>query len=460
MDFHDVVSNVPDYKFFFSLDEMDESTRQLAERYPDIVTVSEIGKSRNGHPLWCIRIGDGPKNALCFACPHPNEPIGAMTMEYFSRALAENRHLREELGFTWYIIKCVDPDGLKLNENWFKGPFDIFTYSRNFYRPAGYEQVEWTFPLDYKNLHFDKPLPETEAIMKLIRETKPAFMYSLHNAGFGGAYWYLSKDIPEVYPALYKTAEKQQVSLSLGEPEAPYAIEYAPGIFKTLEATQIYDYLEKFTGDSPNLNCGTSGAQYASSQCDCVTLMTELPYFFDERIADLRFTSVSRKDVIEQGIALEDKFFENMNGILQTISPYISTSNPFLRLVNEIVESRQGHREAQLNLAKTNPEFTKPATVSQEFDSLYKERFYNGLSLGMVVRACEFEIHRLSDTPSTNEKSMEVIQRAQEIGETLLRQHCDELESQMNYTVIPIQRLVKMQLECGLILASYVHKNM
>ena len=37
--------------------------------------------------------------------PHPNEPIGAMMLEYFTRELAENKELREKLDYTWYIVK-------------------------------------------------------------------------------------------------------------------------------------------------------------------------------------------------------------------------------------------------------------------------------------------------------------------------------------------------------------------
>jgi hypothetical protein len=58
---------------------------------------------------------------------------------------------------------------------------------RQLLQTAGHEQVEWTFPVDYKTLHFHSPLPETEVLMKLIEEKKPDFMYSLHNSGLEGS---------------------------------------------------------------------------------------------------------------------------------------------------------------------------------------------------------------------------------------------------------------------------------
>ena len=41
-------------------------------------------------------------------------------LEYFSRALCEDDEFRENCGYTWYLIKCIDIDGTKLNEGWFK----------------------------------------------------------------------------------------------------------------------------------------------------------------------------------------------------------------------------------------------------------------------------------------------------------------------------------------------------
>jgi hypothetical protein len=130
-------------------------------------------------------------------------------------------------------------------------------------------------------LHFHESLPETEALIKIINRTKPDFMYSLHNTGFGGAYWYISHDFPELYDALKNTATKQGVSLSLGEPEAPYVKEFSPAIFQTLSTAQYYDYTEQYTGKKPAIHLGTSSAEYALTKSDCVTLVTELPYFFD-----------------------------------------------------------------------------------------------------------------------------------------------------------------------------------
>ncbi len=144
----EILDGVPDYQVFFTVDELKASMRQLASRYPDAVQVIPVGHSRQGDRIEALKIGDGAKKALLFALPHPNEPIGSMMLEYLSERLAEDDALREALGYTWYLIKCIDPDGTRLNEGWFKGPFSIENYAWHYYRPPAHQQVEWTFPID------------------------------------------------------------------------------------------------------------------------------------------------------------------------------------------------------------------------------------------------------------------------------------------------------------------------
>ena len=71
MDMKEIIARVPDYTCFMTVDELDQSTQKLASEYPDRVQVRCVGHSRAGHPIQLIKIGHGSKNALVFACPHP-----------------------------------------------------------------------------------------------------------------------------------------------------------------------------------------------------------------------------------------------------------------------------------------------------------------------------------------------------------------------------------------------------
>ena len=186
----EILDQIPEYKEFMTVAELDASSRKLARDFEDVV-LKEIGKSREGRIIYCLKIGEGEKNALFYAFPHPNEPIGSISLEFLSCFLAKNPEFTKETGYTWYLIKAIDIDGAILNEGWFKGNFNPLKYAKNFYRPAPFEQVDWTFPVKYKKLQFNSPLPETRALMELMNNIKPTFTYSFHNSSFGGVYFYI-----------------------------------------------------------------------------------------------------------------------------------------------------------------------------------------------------------------------------------------------------------------------------
>ena len=99
--FEDVINRVPDYKEFMTVDEMNSASKALAKKYPDIVEEFEFGTTRDGDKIIGLKIGKGRQNALVFGLPHPNEPIGTMMLDYFTKELAENNKLRDELNYTW-----------------------------------------------------------------------------------------------------------------------------------------------------------------------------------------------------------------------------------------------------------------------------------------------------------------------------------------------------------------------
>ena len=155
-----ILARVPDYQEFYTVDELNQHSFQLAKEYPDVVELfSEAGRSKEGRPIYCLKIGQGSKNALLYGTPHPNEPIGSMMLDALSRILAEDEQLRKELDYTFYIVKSSDVDGLAKNEGWLKGPFTITQYQHNFFRPAFDQQVEWSFPFDYKTYPLRRPHP-------------------------------------------------------------------------------------------------------------------------------------------------------------------------------------------------------------------------------------------------------------------------------------------------------------
>lgn len=451
MDIRAILNDVPDYKRFLTVREMDENSRALAAKYAGTVEVFEAGKSRNGYPITCMKIGKGKKNALIFGCPHPNEPIGAMMLEYLTERLAKDEALRKELDFTWYIIKCSDPDGTMLNEGWFDGPFSPLNYAKDFFRPASHQQVEWTFPIDYKTLHFHSPIPETKALMNVIDSVKPDFGFSLHNAGFGGAYWYLSDEAAPLYDQFPEFAKWCEVPLSLGEPEMPYAVKYAQAIYRMPGSRDTYDYYEKFTSNDPAslIKGGTSSADYAKTVADTFAMVCEVPYFYDPRIEDLSPSDMVRKDAIliscDRSLALYDFVIPKY----EAIKDLLGEDNPFRITLDDFLTSGPMGLQAKRRWAETDPACRELATVAEKFDNLQVSRFYNMLTMGLLMRAAKYEKERGKDgTDRLDAVEQEALQ--------LLEKTAAELDAELQYTVIPIRRLVGVQLGSALAAAEFV----
>ena len=82
LNWEQIEARIPEYEVFLTVDELNERTKELSSRYPDVVEQSIIGRSRSGEPIYCLKIGRGKKRTVWFGCPHPNEPIGTLTIDF------------------------------------------------------------------------------------------------------------------------------------------------------------------------------------------------------------------------------------------------------------------------------------------------------------------------------------------------------------------------------------------
>jgi hypothetical protein len=435
-----ILDDIPDYKTFNTVDELKDSSYRLAAMYPGTVEILYIGHSRQGEVIEAIKIGNGQKKALLFALPHPNEPVGAMMLEYLSLRLAQDNSLRNSLGYSWYLIKCIDPDSTRLNEGWFKGPFTIENYARHHYRPPSYHQIEWTFPIDYKTLHFHKPLPETQALMNLIDQVKPDFIFSLHNSGFGGVYYYITEKAQSLYKPFYDVVRSQDLPLHLGEPEMPYIPIYSDAIFKMTGAIEEYDFLKKQNGYDPAeiMKGGTDSFDYARKYVKPFGLVCEVPYFYNPRINDTSPSDILRRDAILTAIKQDKEdchFLQEQYKIIE----------------NEVLTTYSQQLSAEKNWAKTNQKTNQIATIAEKFDNLSIRRFYQLFPIGMFIRMIDYQINAVDE-------SMTLATTRRDVS-NVFNKKINELEKKLDYTVIPIRKLVSIQLGSALLAADYAARK-
>ena len=441
----DALSRVPDYTQFYTVDELKASSKALAEQYPDLVQITPVGTSTDGETIEMLRIGHGDEQLLFFACPHPNEPIGAMTLEALSQQLVTDAALRGTR-FTWNLIKCIDPDSTRLNEGWFKGPFTITHYASQFYRPTSFDQAEWTFPVVYKNYAFLRPIPETSALMNVITGLRPTFTYSLHNAGLGGGYYYLSPHCPKIDDDLRNLMTERGIPLSLGEPEMPWGVELSPAIYRSPALTEHYDFLEKY-GVNPceKMQGGEGSFGFARSVCDSAHLVCELPYFYDPQVEDGSKTVISRKDAILQGIESTEEMRRSLTDLYSSLGGEMKVVSRFRRAAENLNRLMADGVEAKRTWAETEKSLDVPATRAQVFDNLTVGRFYNVLIVGMARRGLQLEVEQTGNPAMA------------EALDALDKQFGDwtaALENEIDYTVIPIKTLVEIQLGAALHMIS------
>src|SRR5207247_8872820 len=99
---------------FLTLEELRESSRRLVAEFPGVARLETVGASAEGRPIELLTIGHGRTPALFLGVPHPNEPIGTLTLECPCRLLCEDAELPARLGPTVHAIKVADPDRLRL----------------------------------------------------------------------------------------------------------------------------------------------------------------------------------------------------------------------------------------------------------------------------------------------------------------------------------------------------------
>lgn len=452
MDLRAIADDIPNYDVFLTIDELNASSHRLAEEFPDLVTIRVVGHARSGEPIELITIKGGEQQAFVVGGPHPNEPIGTMAIEYLSRKLCEDSALRDELGYTWHFIKSIDSDGMRLNEGWFKGPFTPSNYARHFFRPASFDQVEWTFPIDYKTLQFDNPLPETQALMAVIDEVKPTLLYSLHNAGFGGVYYYATGGDETLFKQFHEIPTWFDLSLDLGEPEVPYAEPLAPAVYKMLSIRTAYDHLAANGVEDPStlITGGASSAEYAAKY-GSYFLVVEMPYYDDPRVNDQSDSGMLRRDALLKALDAQDVSEGWAEEHLAAVKPHLQHETLISRAVISFIEQGKGYRQAERQWAQTAEDTNRPATNAEVFSAMLTPRFYRNLIFGMFVRMLEDEV--------ANGNTSDVVAETLEKARARFAEQSEAIERDLDYRALPIRSLVGVQVCAGLATAAYLRNS-
>ena len=215
MPFDEILDAIPKYDRYLSVEELDDEYLQsCAREFPANVKLMDIGETVNRNRIRALRIGSGSHNAFLYGFPNPEEPLGGLLLDYFSKAIAENVEFLESMDYTWYMIKCADPDGAELNKGYLSVPYTPYNFALNFYRTPINQTGSMAFPYRYGSiLDVDSPTAETLAMMKIMDQNQMDFMSGLHVLRFGGVTYQVSEPCPELYSPLQMLARESHVPL-------------------------------------------------------------------------------------------------------------------------------------------------------------------------------------------------------------------------------------------------------
>lgn len=380
----------PSHTAFPTVDALNQQMEELRTQHPDLISVQRIGTSRLGEPISLYSIGAGARSALIVGGVHPNEPIGSLTILHLTEQLVSDDGFRERLDTTWHIVPCADPDGMRLNEGWFADPSDRERYAREFYRPAPDEQVEWTFPFSYKKAYFDAMMPETQALARAIDTARPDLYVPLHNSEGGGAYFYLSRPVPNLYPLLHALPAALGVPLHTGEAEGAHFTVLAPAIYEMGTLQEAYDFTEAYGLDPyPPGSAGDASTSYAQKY-GTLSLIAELPQFSDPAADDTSITETRYRDALrESGEQLQDAGIL-LTALLARVQPHLRLDTPLLRAATVFAPAAIAAGEE--SVARAAQETDRLATVSEVEALSSLVRLHRLRWGGMLVRALRAEV--------------------------------------------------------------------
>ncbi len=438
----ELVDAVPEFDRFAGVDELVEATRKIAREHPELAEMRRIGTSRDGEPLWSLTIHGGEKQVLVVGGVHPNEPIGGVSALHLARTLVEDDGLRAEWGCTWHIVACIDPDGTRLNEPWFESPLTMAKYGRSFYRPATDEQVEWSFPFSYKKTEFDRVMPETEALMRLIDETRPIMLCSLHNGEYGGVFYYLSDTSPRLNEQLTAIPSRFGLPLHTGEGEAPFIERLAPAVFRTFTAEQEYDYIESLGLDPTERAGGESSYAYAD-RYGTVCLASEVPYWANADADDHTPLDVSYSDLLSERAELTSETARVLTTAYDAVRSELHTRSPQLRAMECFLPFLQTSAGAD-RVRASREDSRRPAVVAERFMVTATTHSTRVRFAGMLLSALDAEIAQGNDAEGLRIEHARLTE--------VFNRWAAEADADVPPNPIPIRKLVGVQ--CGAILAT------
>jgi hypothetical protein len=406
-------------------DELHDRIRQLADASGGLIQRREIGLSEQGRPIELVTLGEGDRSALIVGAPHPNEPIGCVTILRMIELLIRRPMLSKELGFRWSFIPCIEPDGLMLNQGWLKGPRTPERYLEHFYRPPLDLQAEYTFELNVEEWQFNRPTHGNRAWSAALEETRPDLLVSLHNAEYGGVFYMLSRAIAGLAEDLVRDPGRAGLGLNrFGDPSMD-APPIRPGVFPFLDIPALIRQA-RAAGRNPGAlwPAGESSAGYAAARYGTFSMVLEVPYWDDSALKDEHPSGQTLRQVMAE---LKQWNRENAAQLGRSLERLTNRAGGAGQAFSETLREAQALAERGIELPEAA--LARDLTVAEWSLLVTTLRLFSLRSVALLAR--------LADIAGAKEDAAEArMSLATAIG---------RLRSHTSFGIVPLRNLVRLQ---------------
>lgn len=440
--FNKILNEIPTYTRFLSVNEIDNLVDLIAEmpgvRYKD------IGKTVDDKPLKMLDIGDSDKSALIIGVPHSDEPLGSLLVTYFARWLVT--HPEENcFGWRWLFIPILERRGMKLNEGWFNMSESIAAMAKSSFREPTEDQYEWTFPIKYDDFQWTQSRSETLAIKDVLEKEKPDLLCNLHHSGYTNGYYYLSKELPEVYDKLRDFTTSLNIPLSDSAPDVPFGKMISPGFYQMYGLKDyIKYYKEKDPLILPALRRGACSDEWYLKNIGGFSFNCEVPMYLSHKLKNKNPSKLSYKKMIEDRYKRKKSRLEYSKKLLDKIKDYENMADPLLfNLAKKHIANAQLSLEHEKRLLEKAENRT--ITKAEKFENSVLEDIFDLFFLGQIWRVAE-SICVKGGAPK--------ICRIMELSDLEIKGLAKSVQERGAFYQVPIRNSVKMQLGSILIIAE------
>jgi len=450
--YSEITEKIPDYSSYFSYDELEESSRSLAREYPSIVELQGAGESQEGRPISVLRIGKGRHNILLYGFPNPEEPLGGLVIDFLARELASNEDFLRKMDCTWYLIKCIDPDGAKLTEGYLKGPLTPSNFATNFYRTPNYLTGELNFPFRFGGiLDLNTPTKETNALVKVMNGLEFHFISSLHVMKFGEMTFEVSRPCPEIYAQLQHTAQENNIPL-----RKRFGDIVAPGIQLAHYMTPAANYIRlSMQGRSPLQKVtGMFSFEYARLLNPRLFMMIpECTTWYDPRCYDDRPSGSTLRETMDYFKAVFGAASKMVKESYEKARPYLDRESPFSKMIEEVVEGTANPTISVLDPDPTilEEELGRETTLSQKISTEARADIYRMFNLGASIRMIDWQLARSNNDGPKLWTIRDDLQSEFEM-------YSSELNEKYDIRHYPLKNLVSVNLASLLVSIEYSKK--